>query len=62
MLKLRALLRLALLYTALFAPLWLFLAPKTQIGRCPGQYVSHANFNHDESQLVVVTMAQSPFG
>lgn len=62
MLKLRAIVRLALLYSALFALLWLLLAPNTQVGRCPGLYVKHASFNHDESQLVVVTMAQSPFG
>lgn len=50
------------LFVLLFLVLCLLLYPSPRMGQCPGQFVLHSALNHDESQLLVVTLPGSPFG
>lgn len=49
-------------FLLLYLLLWLFLIPGTRVGQCPGQFVLYSALNHDESQLLLVTLPRSPFG
>ena len=56
------LLRCVGLFLFLFLLLCLLLYPSARVGKCPGQFVLYSTLNHDESQLLVVTLPSSPFG
>lgn len=58
----RVLLGSSLLFLLFLTVGYLFLAPQSTVGHCPGQFVKHAAFNQVESRLIVVTMPQLPFG
>jgi hypothetical protein len=60
--KLRWLFRFTLTTGVLFLVAAFFLSPRSIVTECPGRYVLHSSYNHDESQVLLVTMAQSPFG
>jgi len=60
--RLRNWYRLTVLFLLVFGVLWLMLHSRPTVGECPGQFVVHSAFNHDESQLLLVTLPRSPFG
>ncbi len=60
--KPKGIFRSVLLFLMVFTILMLLLYPSTRAGQCPGQFVLYAAYNHDESQLLLVTLPRTPFG
>lgn len=62
MYKRQSLVSLLLMFVAMLGVLAIILYPCSRVGECPGQFVLYAALNHDESQLLIVTLPRSPFG
>lgn len=62
MIFLRASVRLAILFTLTAGVVWFTLHSRVTVGECPGQYVQYASLIPDESQLLLVTLPNAPYG